>query len=411
MPSINGYPANLSYLPHWDYIPELKGLSGIYLNTAVRDFAFGVLGILIPIYVYQVTHSLNSTILFFLIYRISTLVSLYPSTKLIEKIGPDFSMLVSSFLAAFYLTFLSLLNDFPHFFWISAIFGGLQLSLHWLPYHTAFSNVTKDKNLCKNITNASNLSRLARTLAPLLGGIIAAKLGFSTLLLASVLLLIVSSLPVFFDEYDKKENIWPIKKLVKKQFEPKNRPLNLAFFFQGFRTAIDGAVWPLIIYFAIPDFKKIGGITTITLLVSVINLRWIGKNFDNFKIEPFISGNVARSFIWLIRAIATHPLIIAITDPIYQFASLFVDVPRTILVYQFGKRRKLNFFTQREAALSIGRITSLSIVFLILKAGFPWKLVPLLPIAGMTLDNFYTYKFTKRQKSLLEKFRIKLTRL
>lgn len=411
MPNGNGHPANLVYLPHWDYRPELKGLSGIYLNTAIRNLAFGILGIFIPIYVYQVTHSITDVFLFFLIHRIATFVTVYPAAKLIHKIGPDISMLISSFLAAIYLTLLSLLTSAPELIWLTAVFGGLKLGLHWLPYHVAFADVAKEKELSKNLTSVSNLTRLIKTLAPLVGGLVATQLGFPPLLLMGVLLLVISSLPVFLDEYNKKEMVLPFKKLLKKQFKRKNRSLNLAFFFQGFRLAIDGAIWPLILYSVIPNLGKIGGITTVTLFISFVTVHWVGNRLKHFKIQPLVSGNVARSFIWLVRAVTNHPIIIALTDPFYQFATIFVNVPRNILVYQLGKRRKLDFFTQRELALSLGRVVSLGLVYVVLKAGYPWKLIPLLPIASITLGNFYLYQFSKSQRTLLEKFKIKLTRL
>ncbi len=411
MPSGNGHPANLLYLPHWDYRPELKGLSGIYLNTIIRNLAFGILGIFIPIYIYQTTHSITNVFLFYLIHRAATLITVYPTARLVHKIGPDFAMLISSFLAGIYLTLLSLIPDIPILFGITAVFGGINLSLHWLPYHTAFADVSSENELSKDITNVSNLSRLIRTLAPTIGGIVAAKMGFPTLLLMCVLLLVVSSLPVFFDEYNKREQIKPLKKLIKDFTKSKGKTLFYNFFFQGFRVAIDGAIWPIILFSVIPDLKKIGGLTTFTLFVSFLTVRWVGNRLKHFNIKPLIGGNVARSFIWLIRAITNHPLIIALTDPFYQFATAFVNTPRNILVYQLGKRQKLNFFTQRELAISLGRVASLTLIFFILKAGFPWKLVPLLPIVSITLGNYYLYRYSKTPKSLLEKFRIKLTRL
>ncbi len=407
----NEHPANFLILPHWKYSPKLKGLSGIYLNTAIRNLAFGILGIFIPIYIYQTTHSITNVFLFYLIHRSATLITIYPTAKLIHRIGPDIAMLISSFLAGIYFTLLSLIPDAPSLFTITAIFGGINLSLHWLPYHTAFADVTKESNLSKDLTNVSNISRLVKTLAPTAGGFIAAKLGFPTLLLMCVLLLVVSSLPVFFDEYDKKEKIKPLKDLLSDFFKTKDKMLFYNFFFQGFRVAIDLTIWPLILFSVLPNLEKIGMITTITLLVSFLTVRWVGNRFKHFKIEPLIAGNIARSFFWLIRAISNHPLIIALTDPFYQFATIFVNVPRNILVYQFGKRRKLNFFTQREIAISLGRVVSLSLVLLTLKLGFPWKLIPLLPIASITLGNFYLYQFSRTQKNLLEKFRIKLTQL
>ncbi len=411
MPNGNGHPANLSYLPHWNYLPKLKGLSGIYLNTAIRDFAFGVLGILIPIYIYQTTHSLSSAILFYLIHRIATLIAAYPTAKIISKFGPDFSMFISSFIAAIYLTFLSMLPDTPNLIWITALLGGIQLTLHWLPYHTAFSSVTKEKNLIKNITNASTLSQLVRTLAPLAGGFFAARFGFPSLLLASVLLLTVSTLPIFLDEYNHKNDLMPFKNLISGIFKSKKRNLNCVFFFRGFRIAIDGAIWPLVLYSVITNFTQIGGLTTLSLLIAFIGNQWISRKLKHFKYKPFAAGNLVKSTLWLLRAAASQPLIVALTDPIYQLATLFVNIPRTILVYQLGKRQKLNFFTQREFVLSAGRVAALLLVFLFIKAGLPWKLIPLLPIGGITMDNYFMYQYSKRQKGLLEQFRIKLTRL
>ncbi len=411
MPNGNGHPANLFHLPHWDYSPKLEGLSGIYLNTAIRNLAFGILGIFIPIYIYQVTHSITDVFLFYLIHRTTTLVSVYPAARLIHRVGPDIAMLISSFLAAIYLTFLSSLTKTPSLIWITAIFGGVQLGLHWLPYHTAFADITKEKNLSKGLTNVSNLSRIAGTLAPLAGGLIAAEFGFPTLLLIGVLMLVVSSLPVFFDEYSKREKIKSLKALIDGFYKTRDKSLLLGLFFQGFRIATDITTWPIILYSVVPNLKKIGGLTTITLLVSFATVNWVGRRLKHFKIQPVLGGNVARSFIWLIRAITNNPLIIALTDPFYQFATIFVNVPQSILIYQLGKRRKLNFFTQRELAISFGRVVAMALVFIILKAGYPWKLIPLLPIASITLGNYYLYRYSKAQKTLLENFRIKLTRL
>jgi len=395
----NGHPASSIYQPHWRYPPKLKGLSGIYLNTAIRNLAFGLMSIFIPIYIYKITGSLASVFLFYSLWQAVQLIAIVPIAKLISKIGPDVSMLISNITRSVYLIFLALAASSPLFLWMAPIFGSITVPLYWLPYHTAFSSESKRKKLSRQLVTISNITRLATIFAPLLGGFIADKLGFGTLFPIGIFLLIASSLPIFLDEYNKKEPIYSLSELGKYTFAPKNRSLFLAFLFQGIESAVNSTAWPLILYFALPNLEKIGGLTTFTLIVSLVTINWLAKRLNQFKTIPLVFGNIIRNFAWLLRAITTNPLLITVSDPIYQLASIPVNLPYNILIYQRGEKHSLSFFVERELATHSGAFLSSFIIFLLLSFGIPWPAIALLAIWGTNLMTIFLIKFANHQKN------------
>lgn len=408
MPNGNSHPANYLTLPHWHYQPKLKGLSGIYLNTAIRNLAFAFLGIFIPIYIYQLTQQIKAVFLFYLIRNISLLVAILPAGQLISRIGPDWSMLVSNLTAAAFFFFLTLAPKHPWSLWSAAILPGLIINLYWIPYHSAFSSVSHKQKLSKEIAHLNNITRLASALAPLLGGVLAVELGFSSLLWLGIILLLTSSLPVFLDEYKRKEKIPPLKKIEKEMLFSQNKYLFSSFFFQGLRMLIDTAAWPIILYLAIPNLEKIGGLTTFTLILSLIIVNYLGQKLKRFKILPFYWGNVVRNLVWAFRALSQNPFLIALTDPAYQTATIFVDFPRSVLIYQLGKKRPLSFFVERELSLHLGRLTATLVIFLLLTLNFPWQIIPFLAAIALGLATISMIKFQQTQR---KGFRLKLCRL
>ncbi len=406
----NGHPAGQLYLPHWRYRPKLKGLSGIYINTAIRNLANSLIGIFIPIYIYKITGNFALVFLFYAIFRLATIVTTIPAAKIINKIGPDLSMFISSITRSIYFILLILAKTSSLSLWLAPVFGGIT-ALYWLSYHSAFSSQSKKKRLSRQVANLSNITRLATIFAPLLGGFIADQLGFQVLFPAGVLLLVASSLPIFLDEYNKKERVLPLPKLEKEIFSQKNKNLFFAYFFQGIHGNVTGIAWPLILYLFLPNLEKIGGLTTFTLIISLITVNWFSRRINQFKILPFSLGNIARSLLWLLRGITVNPLLIIFSDPVFQVSSVFVNLPHNILLYQLGKKNSLSFFVQRELALHMGTFVSSLLTFFILFHGFSWPIVTLLAVWGINLSTIFMTKYSQTTKPPFEKFKIKLARL
>ena len=392
MPNAN-HPVSYLILPHWRYQPKLKGLSGLYLNTALRNFALGLSGIFIPIYVYQLTHQLSDVLLFYLLRNLALTLTLFPAARFISRWGPDLAVLLSNFAATIFFFLLATAPINPISLWLAPLFAAFIINFYWPPYHAAFSSVSSRAHLSRAVANINNITRLVSVFAPLVGGIIATQWGFSGLLLLTTALFLVSSLPIFLDEYNPKEPLPNWSELEKEVFLSQDRSLFFSFFFQGFRMIIDVAIWPIILYLAIPSLEGIGGLTTFTLIVSLAIINYLAKKMPQFNPLSCSGGNLARTIIWTLRGLTQQPLIIALTDPFYQLATIFVDLPRTLLIYHWGKKQPLSFFVKRELSLHLGRLTATIIISLLLIWGLPWQTISILAVwatifSTSTLLNF-----------------------
>jgi hypothetical protein len=411
MPDTQSHPASFLTLPHWNYRPQLKGLSGIYLSIIIRRLAFGVLGLFIPIYIYQLTGDLKLVLLYYLFRALFFVITTLPIAKLVGKIGPDANMLLSTITAAIYFGLLILAEQLPAALWLAPFFSAIKTNLYWLPYHTAFSTVGKKENLNNDLRKASSIARLVKAFAPLLGGVIAAQFGFTPLFIISIILLLVSALPIFLDGYNRHEPLYNFSKLKRTMLKKENKPLFLSFVFQGTRMALDGIIWPLILFLAIPSLTKIGGLTTITLLVSLLVINVASKYITEFKWPVFGIGSLGRNIVWAIRGVVPFPLIIAITDPIYQLSSIFVNLPRQLLIYRKGRQGKLNFFTQREMCIHLGRFLGLAVVLTGILAGLSWPIAALVAVWAITLGSLFTYQYSQQSRGIISKFKAQFGRL
>ncbi len=381
-------------LPHWQSPPQLKGLSGIYFNTALRNLSLQLTDIFIPIYIYQITNSLADVFLFYTIWKIVLITSTLPIANFISKKGPDISMLISNITRSIYLVLLTLAPENITLLWIAPVFGAITTPLYWIPYHTAFSAQTKKKKLSKQVAKINTLTRLACVTAPLLGGFVANQFGFNALFPFGIVLLILSTLPIFMDTYNKKEFVYPAKRLHKAIIRPWNKYLFLSSFFRGFINTADGIVWPLLLFLTIPNLETVGGLTTATLLVSIFVFNRAAKKITKFKPLPFKLGGLAGSLIWLGRTLLTNPLLIAISDPIYQISQIFNTLPFNNLIYGLGKKRSLSFFVEREIVVNVGRLVSCLLVYVVLNANPEhWEYIPLLAVIASILASKYVLKF------------------
>jgi len=123
-----------------------RELNELYASIAIRAFAISLVGIFVPIFLYQLNYSFSQIFLFFGMIAFFNMIFLFPSAKFASKYGLKHGMLLSMpFLIIFFLLLFSLENlRWPLYF--MAIFGGAHGALFWISYHTDFSKFSKKKS-------------------------------------------------------------------------------------------------------------------------------------------------------------------------------------------------------------------------------------------------------------------------
>jgi MFS family permease len=364
---------------------KLPGLMGLYLNASLRSFSISLTGIFIPIYIYQQTHSLPSTIFYFLIWQFTHLVTVIPASVLISRLGPDISNLISGLFRAFYLLFLILVPRYPSLLFPSAILGAITVPLYWLPYYLAFSRQSKRNKIGRQINNISFLQRIASALAPFTGGLITAFFGFNAIYTIAIIILFLSSLPILFDEYDQKDP-WPgLKKIIQGQKDGRLSKYTKAFFGNGIETGFYGIIWPLFLFVFIKDLKAIGFISTVALITTLFAVKYVGSIAQKRPRRMIKFGTISMSSNLILRTFLLNPFFLFLGDVLYQLSSIFVWIPFDSYVYSIPKKNTYIYFIDREISIVSGKILGLLIALLFLKLGIGLPFLSLLGVLGLFL--------------------------
>ncbi len=373
----------------WQYRPHLSGLSSLYLNTVFLTFCFSIMELFVPIYVYQITHDLSQTILFFIIWEASHLAASFPSAWFISHFGPDKSILLGALLRTAYILTLMLSAQFPWLLWPTAILSGIKLPPHWLSYHLAFDRQTTPQKVGSQVSFVYIITQIAAALSPLLGGIIASIWGFSSLYLVALIFLVASILPIFLDQYDE-HPAWPgFKKILVGRRKGGITHFSWAFFGFGMEAAVYSWLWPLFLFLILGNMKQIGLIQTTSLILSILVAQVI-KNKALPKTRRFVSlSSAANSFNWAIKPLLLTPLFLALSDIAYLITNVFTRIPFDSSTYWLPKKNPLIFFTNREIATHSGGLVILLAALLLVRLNFSLAATLIGGIIGLNLVLYW----------------------
>lgn len=370
----------LVHLPHW----EQEKLTPFYVAAALRTFAISTIGIYIPIYIFQITKTnlafltFNEVLLvvisYYLLLRLTELLSNFPVAKLLTKIGFKTSTLFSNLLLLVEIIFLVLAQRSLLFFVPAAIFSGFLIPFYWLPYHFIFAEKGTVKKFGKQVSLMIAIKRLVTVLGPLIGGFAISRVGFTPLYTLVFLLTVLSSLPIFYMQLREDYGLGTLRNLLgevsSKEFFP-----NLASFFGvGAEGEIQEIFWPMFVFVLIGSFSVLGLLTSIALFFSLFILYLVGAwvdQKDKTRILKF--GSFSNSFVWILRLSATTlPRLFAV-DILDKILRSFRLVPFDTLVYTKAQSgRTLQFLVLREWAINVGRFVVLIMISIMIILGINW---------------------------------------
>jgi|AntRauTorcE11897_2_1112592.scaffolds.fasta_scaffold04305_5 MFS family permease len=266
----------------WKAIKE-SDLTELYVSMTIKTLGLSLIGIFLPIYLYENGLSLLQIALFYVMtYGMRAAID-YPVTKIIARFGPKHVMTVANMLLAVFLIFLV---TYPVFEWslpVLAVFDALAASLFFTAYHIEFSKIQHAKSAGHELGLMFQLSKIAGVLGPVIGGLIAYFSDIRVAIVAAIAMIFASGIPLLAS----KEAVRVRQKLTFKGFawgKVKRDALSNAGL--GFDQVSALMVWPLFIaLFLVGEsvYLGVGVITSLGLLVSLLATRAYGKYIDKGK--------------------------------------------------------------------------------------------------------------------------------
>lgn len=355
------------HLPHYTKILK-KDINGIYIVHSIRGFVFSLLGIFIPIYLLSLEFSLTLVLSFYIVRRISLVLTSFFAGSIGNRLGLKHTMLISLPLALVYLVALSLLKFFPSL-WILfslAILGGIQASLYWMPLHSLFSRYTKTGQRSFQVGKLLSLQHFATMAAPLLGGIIAVLFGFEMLFFVAFLVLlfpigILLNSPEIKPHvnFKFKDGLHLFKKYRKYYFRVSSDLVG---------QTSEGVLWPIFIYSVLANELAIGFVGTLMGLGAIVFTLFIAKRTNRrnrlsmIKLSAFL-----LALVWFSKYFAQTSIVIYVLSILAGFFTVLFAVPHMTETYELAKKDKNpdEFIIFREVPVAVGTIAILLFAILV----------------------------------------------
>src|SRR3989344_4821863 len=372
-------PHQLLHLPHL----IASRLAPIYTTSGLRSFAVGSLGIFIPIYILRLLQvqfpgislslQLTGVFLYFALMRVTILLSTIPASRFLSRFGVRASIVIGNTLLLFHLLALVFAEDYFYLLLPASILVGILVPFYWIPYHLVFVEEGSRKRFGHEIGGIRVVEQIAGALAPLFGGFVIISFGFSTLLLCSLILVFISTLPSFFLAEHVLKLKHPSLGIVRDFFERRFRKSVFSFFGAGAENAVEGIVWPLFFFLAIESYLTLGFLTSVVFFISLLTC-WIAGIFADTKknINIFRIGSILHAALWIAKALTRSLGALFGLDIVSQLSQNFMWMPFDVMVYQEALQYEpFEYLILRELAISFAHLMTILFLAGALTLGFP----------------------------------------
>ncbi|MBI4652851.1 hypothetical protein HY750_01205 [Candidatus Kuenenbacteria bacterium] len=369
-----------------------REIGEFYIAVSIQTFALSMISLFEPLYLYKLKFSIPQILVFFISVYLIFFFVVPLSGKIINRFGFEHSIFFSIPFCILYFLSLYLISFYSFFIFIAPIFLVVYKMLYWPSYHANFAKYGIKEELGKEVGALKIIGLIVGVIGPFIGGLIIAFFGFNILFIIVACILFVSIIPLFTTKEKFIAQKFSYKNCFKRLFSKKNKKAMWKFIGIG-EELVDLVLWPIFIFLIIKNYSILGGVISLSILISIFATFYIGYSFDNGKGKKILRKSLMPYFIfWIIRGFIKTISGVFIIE---LFARIFrsgIFIPLTAHTYktanQYGTLKYAIFF---EQALTIGKTSIALIAFLlfsIFSAGF-WIWATIFFIAGLYSLLYY----------------------
>lgn len=339
-----------------------RELNELYISSAIRTFAIAMINLFVAIYLFKLGFSFTSILLFYLTYYVIHIICIFPVSHIIARIGIKHTILLSvPPLILYYLTLYTL----PQFHWpllLPAMFVGIAKALFWTSYHLDFARFSNKKERGTQVGIMQTVNTVFRALGPIIGAIILTLLGFKALFATVVVLLFVSTIPLFYSKDTHEHEPVSYKKI----FNKRKFADTISFLGFGIEGGLLFVIWPLFIFLNISSkYTTIGLATSISLLLTVVSLFFVSAFSNKRPRSALRLGSIAHALIWGVRGLIKTSGQLFFIESLFGLLRPLVSVPFNVLCYNKANQQdRVEYILYREFCINLGTVLFFTVLLL-----------------------------------------------
>ncbi len=345
----------------------------LYFGRLVQFFAWGLLGLFVPIYLLEVFGQVHLVIIYYLVGHLLYAVVLPGGAQFLNKIGLRHSLLISTFFFAFYYAclyfFAQPFAPLAGLVVLAVVFLTLTRLFFWLPFHVDLAKFTNKSNRGQGIGLLQASQTFLWVVLPTLSGFLIAKFSYNVVFIIGILIYILSLLPFSFLPATKERYSWGVLETWRRFFSAANRRLVLANMANGAENAVGIIVWPIFIWQVVKgNYLAVGALSSLIVFVTIILQLVVGRYTDLLDKRKMIRwGSFLYSLGWLAKVFILTSWQIFIIGTYHNFTKIFKDTPFDTLNYEVlaDQGHYVDEFTVlKEMAVQLGKVLMLIFVLL-----------------------------------------------
>ncbi|MBU1200390.1 MFS transporter [Patescibacteria group bacterium] len=366
---------------------KTDSLISMYWNVLLRGLGMSMLGLFVPIYIYKIgadwggmIGGLQLVAGYMLIQRLLiALVTIWVG-GLVNKLSFRWSVLLGSFLTVLYYLLPSLIDGSLMLVVAMALITSFSIPFYWLSRLSILAVDGEHKSFGKEMGIVTLLERGGAILAPVVGGVVAQVFGFKTLFAVGVVIISVSTVPLFYMKHHQHDGgvSWAGFKSWFKDI--KNRHLVMSFVGEGMDGFVTSFYWPLYIFLMIGSLEVLGGLISVTMFFSVLTVLLASRWFDK---KRAVGGKEDEKMFWwfgglfavtrVLRAGFGNLIGLFSIDLVTKLIAPLYWIPFGGYVCSAGKKAGgLRFYVYREVVYSLAIVVVSGVVLLVLGFGWRW---------------------------------------
>lgn len=350
-----------------------REISELYITVAIKDFAFSMIALYEPIFLFKQYGSISIVFMFYAIVYLLYFFALPWGSKAAAKYGFEHCIFFSIPFAIFYFLALSQIPIYKELIFVAIPLVVMYKILFWPSYHTDFAHYSQSGYRGREIGVLSLVSTFATILGPVVGGLVLSKFGFEVLFVLVSIVSLVSVVPLFKTKEQFQPHIFSISNAFKRIMTPDDQYRRKDFWaYFGYGEELIAAIaWPMFIYLLIDKYYLMGIIISgVAIALSFISLH-IGKLSDildrNGRKKLLYSGELIRFFSWILRPFASNWLGVLLIDILASGSKTAINYPLITSAYNMGDNHKgfLKYITYFEMSLSAGKCIIAFLAFIL----------------------------------------------
>lgn len=364
------------------------GMQAFYVNGLFRALVLSMVGIFTPIFIYRTMepvlggymYGVMAVGVFYLLVRLMVLGLLFPLSKLIERIGFRWSVMVSVVFLGAYNLMLSLASDNWRWFFPAGLLLALNIVFYWIARNSVVILDSEGEEMGKQVGFLTVLESSGGILGPVVGGFLATVYGFGVLYLVAMGILLFSVVPLFYMPHHIHRNGVSLKGYFK---WIKSRK----FFHQAVVASSRGMddygwmlLWPFALSFIFGGLEKLGAVFSFLGFTSVVVRFVSGRAFDKLHEKGGMEDEwmfgvfgVLNALSWVVRMfLSTVGGVFLFEATVGNAGTVFRNLSDDYF-YLGGKRMsEIAYTVYREVTYSLAAVFLMLVMILGARLGV-WK--------------------------------------